>query len=189
MKSNSIWSSYLSLTKRDPPPHPTPSPSPDILLFDVYIGVRACDPDYNILFTQSVVAGTMAEWLRRQTWNLMGSARVGSNPACVVLMRKYEESCRKTVHDGQACVDGGHFMSFCVLRLRNTYQMHLDIINKYKRHWFSGRIQRCQRCGPGSIPGWRIFCFYVRTRCYVWSHRVVYSLYIARWRSGSALGS
>ena len=23
----------------------------------------------------------MAEWLRRQTWNLLGYARVGSNPA------------------------------------------------------------------------------------------------------------
>ena len=26
----------------------------------------------------------MAEWLRRQTWNLLGCARVGSNPAGVV---------------------------------------------------------------------------------------------------------
>ncbi len=25
----------------------------------------------------------MAEWLRRQTWNLVGYARVGSNPAAV----------------------------------------------------------------------------------------------------------
>lgn len=29
--------------------------------------------------------GTMAEWLRRQTWNLLGSARAGSNPAGVVI--------------------------------------------------------------------------------------------------------
>jgi hypothetical protein len=24
-----------------------------------------------------------------------------------------------------------------------------------KRHWFSGKIQRCHRWAPGSIPGWR----------------------------------
>ena len=24
------------------------------------------------------------------------------------------------------------------------------------RHWFSGKILRCQRSAPGSIPGWRI---------------------------------
>ena len=28
----------------------------------------------------------MAEWLRRQTWNLVGFARVGSNPAADVFM-------------------------------------------------------------------------------------------------------
>jgi hypothetical protein len=25
-----------------------------------------------------------------------------------------------------------------------------------KRHWFSGKIQRCHRWAPGSIPGWRM---------------------------------
>ena len=29
--------------------------------------------------------------------------------------------------------------------------------NQKKRHWFSGKIPRCQRGAPGSIPGWRIF--------------------------------
>ena len=28
-----------------------------------------------------------------------------------------------------------------------------------KRHWFSGKIPRCQRGAPGSIPGWRISAF------------------------------
>ena len=25
------------------------------------------------------------------------------------------------------------------------------------RHWLNGTIARCQRVGPGSIPGWRIY--------------------------------
>ena len=31
--------------------------------------------------------------------------------------------------------------------------------NMRKRHWFSGKIPRCQRGAPGSIPGWRISAF------------------------------
>ena len=33
-----------------------------------------------------LAVGSMSEWLRSQTWNLMGSARVGSNPAAVVFL-------------------------------------------------------------------------------------------------------
>ena len=31
--------------------------------------------------------------------------------------------------------------------------------NMKERHWFSGKIPRCQRGAPGSIPGWRISAF------------------------------
>ena len=33
------------------------------------------------------------------------------------------------------------------------------IFEKIKCQWFSGKIQRCHRWAPGSIPGWRIIHF------------------------------
>ncbi len=33
------------------------------------------------------------------------------------------------------------------------------LLHTRKRHWFSGKILRCQRSAPGSIPGWRISAF------------------------------
>jgi hypothetical protein len=30
-----------------------------------------------------------------------------------------------------------------------------NIVGVTKRQWFSGKIQRCHRWAPGSIPGWR----------------------------------
>ena len=37
----------------------------------------------------------------------------------------------------------------------------------YKRYWFSGKISRCQRDAPGSIPGWRnlFIFFYSKLNC------------------------
>ena len=43
-------------------------------------------PDYGARGGRPQLIGVMAEWLRRQTRNLVGSALVGSNPADVVLL-------------------------------------------------------------------------------------------------------
>ena len=37
--------------------------------------------------------------------------------------------------------------------------MYMYIFEKIKCQWFSGKIQRCHRWAPGSIPGWRIIYF------------------------------
>ena len=118
-----------------------------------------------------IIEGTMAEWLRRQTWNLMGSARVGSNPACVVLLTNHTYNANPN-----------QFVP------TSRYNTTCSQTNK-KRHWFSGRIQRCQRCGPGSIPGWRIFFNSANVQITYEIIHFCISSCTARWRSGSALGS
>ena len=69
----------------------------------------------------------------------------------------------------------------------------------HKPHqWFSGKISRCQRGAPGSIPGWCI-CFYLlyfRLDCQLiptkslWTRMVdmMYEPTAALWRSGSVMG-
>ena len=47
-----------------------------------------------------------------------------------------------------------------LLNTQNVPSSILGKINFSKRKWFSGKIQRCHRWAPGSIPGLRIlFCF------------------------------
>ena len=53
-------------------------------LTDVVFGSKG--PDYGARGGGPLLIGVMAEWLRRQTRNLVGSALVGSNPADVVLL-------------------------------------------------------------------------------------------------------
>ena len=41
--------------------------------------------------------------------------------------------------------------------LNNIKQLKINKTKQNKRKWFSGKIQRCHRWAPGSIPGLRIF--------------------------------
>ena len=39
--------------------------------------------------------------------------------------------------------------------IHHLYIKKLRAANKGMRQWFSGKIHRCHRWAPGSIPGWR----------------------------------
>ena len=75
------------------------------------------------------VCGPVAQWLARLTSN---QAVGGSSPSGIVFL-------------ATAAV----YLVCSALGQRNWIQG--------ARHWFSGKIPRCQRGAPGSIPGWRIF--------------------------------
>ena len=44
-----------------------------------------------------------------------------------------------------------------ILKIVRSIRLDLKIWKFEKRDWSSGRIYRCHRCDPGSIPGSRIF--------------------------------
>ena len=56
--------------------------TPKSRMYHFFVSVRACDRRGRCRPGRAL--GIMAEWLRRQTRNLVGSALVGSNPADVV---------------------------------------------------------------------------------------------------------
>ena len=43
---------------------------------------------------------------------------------------------------------------------------HIQLSN-IKCQWFSGKIQRCQRWAPGSIPGWRTNKLFIYSMIYI----------------------
>ena len=48
-----------------------------------------------------------------------------------------------------------HNVSKCV-SMCDGCDCDLEVCGYEARHWFSGKISRCHRDAPGSIPGWRI---------------------------------
>jgi hypothetical protein len=57
---------------------------------------------------------------------------------------------------GSPQMQDNHYSLTSCVGFRDTRSVDTENFSTNSRHWSSGRIYRCHRCDPGSIPGWRI---------------------------------
>jgi len=100
---------------------------------------------------------------------------------CVDQIQRFELQSSRCVFE---IMPGKRKFSY-TLRENHTSHALCEKFTLFKlRYWSSGRIYRCHRCDPGSIPGWRTFTSYssfssIVAHLYPPLPRLVYDIHLA----------
>ena len=98
----------------------------------------------------------IAQWLRRQTWNLMGYARVGSNPAAVAFY-----FCHCTVFTCFLADSSKIHTQYCKnkRKIRSKKHKKISFITTGSRVVPHHSTRIAQQCLTSEF-GWKIWCFH-----------------------------